>query len=173
MQLIGNKYKVVPNPYKRDNAAKGHSGRREHGTTKSSSASSHYSGHKIKPQEDNNSSRFQRRSCSNSTSQQHSVPNPYKCHRKQRRSRYSPTRFFKSNNMQNKDHAPLSSVALVRKAREMVTSSDFTQQQVVPMSKHQAAIRHMRKNVEEQKRRRLEAEIVTKKMLREKDKRIR
>ena len=114
----------------------------------------------MKPQEDNNPSCFQRRSCSNSTSQQHSVPNPYnKCHRKQRRSRYSPTRFFKSNNMQNKDHAPLSSEALVRKAREMVPSIDFTQQQVVPMSKHQAAIRHMRKNVEEQKRRRLGAEI--------------
>ena len=52
----------------------------------------------------------------------------------------------------------------------MVTSSDFTQQQVVPMSKHQAAIRHMRKNVEEQKRQRLEAKIAMKKMLNKKDK---
>ena len=62
---------------------------------------------------------------------------------------------------------------MVRKAREMVTSSDFTQQQVVPMSKHQAAIRHMRKNVEEQKHRKLDTGIAAqhdKKMLREKEK---
>ena len=61
--------------------------------------------------------------------------------------------------MPNRHNASLSSEALVRKARDMVTSSDLTQQRLVPMSKHQAAIRHMRKNVEEQKRRRLDAEI--------------
>ena len=67
--VINRNNKVVPNPYKRDNVAKGCSGRHEHGTTKSSSASSHYSGHKMKSQEDNNPSCFQHRSCSNSTSQ--------------------------------------------------------------------------------------------------------
>ena len=74
--------------------------------------------------------------------------------------------------MPNRHNASLSSEALVRKARDMVTSSDLTQQHIVPMSKHQAAIRHMRKNDEEQKRRRLDAEIATqrhKKMLRAKE----
>ena len=52
----------------------------------------------------------------------------------------------------------------------MVTSSDLTQHQVEPVSQHQAAIRHMRKNVEEQKRQRLEAKIAMKKMLNKKDK---
>ena len=71
--------------------------------------------------------------------------------------------------MPNRHNASLSSEALVIKARNMVTSSDFTQQQIVPMSKHQAAIRHMQKNVEEQKRRRLDAEIdAQEKMLRAK-----
>ena len=41
----------------------------------------------------------------------------------------------------------------------MVTSCDFTQQRKIPISKHQAAIRHTRKVVEEQKRQRFEAEM--------------
>ena len=71
--------------------------------------------------------------------------------------------------MPNRHNASLSSEALVRKVRDMVTSSDLAHQKIVPMSKHQAAIRHMRKNFEEQKRRRLDAEIAAqrhKKMLR-------
>ena len=143
---INGKYKVVANPYKRDEVAKGHIGRQEHGTTASSSASSHYSGHKNKSPEDNNPSCFQHRSFSTSTSQQHSVPNPYKCHQKQR-NYYSSTR-FNSNTMPNRHNASLSSEALVRKARDMVASSDLTQHQIVPMPKYQAAIRHMRKNDE-------------------------
>ena len=54
----------------------------------------------------------------------------------------------------------LSREALVQKARAMVTSYDFTQhQRKVPMSKHQAAIRHMRKKVEEQKVERFKADM--------------
>ena len=86
--VINRNNKVVPNPYKSGTVAKGHSGPHEHGAKKSFSAASHYSGHIMKPQEDNNPSCFQRRSCSNSTSQQHSVPKFYKCLRKQRRRRY-------------------------------------------------------------------------------------
>ena len=74
--------------------------------------------------------------------------------------------------MPNRHNASLSSEALVRKARDMVASSDLTQHQIVPMPKYQAAIRHMRKNVEEQKRRRLDAENAAqrhKKMLRAKE----
>ena len=167
---INRKHKVVTNPYKRDHVSKERFGHEEHGNTTSSSASSSYSVHKRKSPQKNNPPCFHSRSFSNSTSQRPSVPNPYKCRQKQR-SHYSSTR-FNSNNMLNRHNASLSSKTLVRKARDMVTSSDFTQQQIVPMSKHQAAIRNMRKNVEEQKRRRLDAEIAAqrhKKMLRAKE----
>ncbi len=51
-------------------------------------------------------------------------------------------------------------MALVRKAsKAMVTSYDFTQQLKVPMSKHQVAIRHIRKKGEEQKVERFKAEM--------------
>mmetsp|Transcript_11314 Transcript_11314/g.17169 ORF Transcript_11314/g.17169 Transcript_11314/m.17169 type:complete len:137 (-) Transcript_11314:27-437(-) len=119
MQLIG-KHKVVTDPYKRDHVSKERIGHEEHGNTTSSSATSSYSVHKRKsPQDNSNPPCFHSRSFSNSTSQRPSVPNPYKCRQKQR-----------SNNMLNRHNESLSSKALVRKARDILTSSDFTQQQI-------------------------------------------
>mmetsp|Transcript_11312 Transcript_11312/g.17165 ORF Transcript_11312/g.17165 Transcript_11312/m.17165 type:complete len:146 (-) Transcript_11312:27-464(-) len=128
MQLIG-KHKVVTDPYKRDHVSKERIGHEEHGNTTSSSATSSYSVHKRKsPQDNSNPPCFHSRSFSNSTSQRPSVPNPYKCRQKQR-NHCSSTR-INSNNMPNRHNASLSSEALVIKARNMVTSSDFTQQQI-------------------------------------------
>ena len=54
---------------------------------------------------------------------------------------------------------PLSSVALVQKAKSMATSYDFKQHRKAPMPKHQSAVRHMCNKVEEEKTERFKAEM--------------
>ena len=175
------KHKVVTNPYNSKNVPVAHYGHHRRSAPPSRSSSQHLEerrrsckpyykssceSDKVKPCASKGTpssgteppSYYQKYRYSHSSSLWQSVPNPYKCHEKQD-SQYSSTK-FQNTTAPNSDHMHLSSEALVQKARVMVTSYDFIQhQRKVPMSKKEAAIRHMRKKVEEQKVERFKAEM--------------